>query len=105
MVRRINIPAPFVHGTARAGLLPNGAGENLSMERLDSPATLDELVRQRLEQLWMGRGIPANAKVAGRPHEALAEMLMPNPVDDDSSQQRPTTPLGIRDPIGKRATL
>ena len=75
------------------------------MQRFDLPATRDELVRQILEQHGMRGGIAANAKVACRLHEALAEMMVPNPVDHDSSQKRSTATFRIGDPSGQGATL
>jgi hypothetical protein len=46
-----------------------------------SPALRDELGREPVEQLGMARALAEAAEVAGGPHEATAEVILPEPVD------------------------
>src|SRR5438445_8301684 len=49
---------------------------------------LDEITGQPVEQLRMCGRLALAAEVAGRGHNSLSEMPVPNPVDDDARRQR-----------------
>ena len=65
---------------------------------LQAPAVCDEFVREEIEQLGMAWGIAAETKIAGRGDEALAEVMMPEAVDDDTSGE---WIFGMGDPVGE----
>ena len=53
----------------------------------------------------MSRRFAANSKVAFGSHQAVAEVMLPNSIDDHACQQRSATLFDVGDPIGQRATL
>src|SRR5262245_18850197 len=59
------------------------------------PAVLNELAGEPVEQLRMRRGIDARAKIVGGADQTPAEVVLPQPVDQDARRQRvlgPTQP-------------
>ena len=68
------------------------------------PAT--NSARQPVEQLGMRRGLAEPAEVARGGHEALAEVVLPDPVDDHAGRERivgPAQPAGQGEPPAGRA--
>ena len=51
------------------------------MHVLDGPPVIDESSGEPVEQLGMRRRRPQLAEVAGRAHEALSEVFLPDAVD------------------------
>ena len=51
------------------------------MHLLDAPASLHELPGEPVEKILMESAAAVPAKVAGRPHQALAEMVLPDAVE------------------------
>ena len=77
-------------GEARivVGAEPVGAaGQDQAVKCLQAPAVLDEPVGQPVEQLGMGRRLAHRAEVARGSHQADAEVVLPDPVDDHASRQ------------------
>ena len=87
-------------------------GQRLDWEGIDTPFsdlqqtyTYDDLTAVQKAVRSVGRRIAANSKVARCPHEPPAEVMVPDSVDDDSSQQSSATLLRIRYPLGQGAPL
>src|SRR5215204_4597743 len=53
----------------------------------------------------MRRSLPADAEIADGAHEPLAEMVLPNSVDDDPSCQRASSMVDVGDPISEGSSL
>ncbi len=66
-----------------AGLLVGGAGEDEAVDGFDAPAFGDEAEGEPVEESGVGRGIGAEAEVAGGGDEAAAEVVVPDAVDHD----------------------
>ena len=45
------------------------------------------------------------AEIVGRPHQPLAEMVLPEPVDDHSCQQAAGAVVDVGQPLGQRRPL
>ena len=72
---------------------------------LDAPAAVHELDRQPVEQLRMRRLLAHLAEVIERRHDAAAEMMMPDAIDDHARGQRIVRrrqPLRQRPPAARR---
>ena len=63
-------------------------GQDQPVQRLELPAARDEFGRQPVEQLGVAGGLAQPAEVARRADQAAAEMVLPDPVDDDAGRQR-----------------
>ena len=61
----------------------------------------DELVRQEVEQLWMRGTFSLQSKVVRRADDAGSHVMLPESVDQHSSQQSPGTLIGIGHPVGQ----
>ena len=86
-------------------LLPDGAEKDLAVDRLDRPATADEVGGEPVEQFRMRRGAAADAEVVGRGDEAAAEVMLPDPVDHHPRREwmaRTGEPLGELEPAAPR---
>ena len=57
------------------------------MERLEPPAPRHELVGEPLQELRMRGPLPADAEVADRAHQALPEVVLPDPIDHHAGQE------------------
>ena len=57
------------------------------MHGFEALAILDEVGRQPVEQLRMAGSFSQVTEVAGRFDDAFAEMVLPDPVDDDARRQ------------------
>src|SRR5690606_32851019 len=76
---------PFLVGTGPQGTLPPSAGsEDFTMEPLHRPAPLHELGREPVEQFGMAGAFAELAEVGGGGDEAAAEVVLPDPVDEDA---------------------
>ena len=67
-------------------------GHDQPVQRLEPPAARHELARQPVEQLGMRRRLAQPAEVARCGHEPLAEMILPDPVDDHPRAQADCRP-------------
>ncbi len=56
-------------------------------------------LRQPIEQFRMAGRLAELAEIAGRRHQAPAEMILPDAIDDDARRQRM---IRARQPIGQR---
>ena len=88
---------------SRSGCSPDcligGRLHDQSVQLLDRPVVLDEPGRQPIEQLGV-RGPGAHrTEVVRRRHDAFAEMLLPDAVDDDAGRERVAR---AGDPFGER---
>ena len=70
------------------------------MHGFHAPLPLDEFASQPIQQLGMGGRHSSLAEIAGRAHDALAEMMLPDAVHHDARGERV---VGRGDPIGKAA--
>ena len=70
------------------------------MQVLETPAVLDPIQGEPIEQLWVGWRTSEFSKVAGRCHDRFAEMMHPNAVDHGSNKQR-VGRIGWGQPLGK----
>ena len=70
------------------------------MHRLDRHPSVDEAAGQVVEQLGMRRRRPADAEIVRGLDDALAEVVLPDPVHEDARRQR-IGPVG--DPLGQLA--
>src|SRR5215510_9421435 len=105
---RIHPPQQPVFRVFGGGLLVESARlavgireQDQTMHRLPTPATLHEFGRHPVEQLGMARTISRGAEIAGRLHDALPEMVLPDAIDGHARGQRV---VGARDPFGQLAT-
>ena len=71
----------------RAQLVRRGE-HDLAMHGLDRPLVLDEAARQIIEQLRMRGTLAQLAEIAGRAHDSLAEMMLPDAIHHDARGQR-----------------
>ena len=71
-----------------AGLLVGGRSHDEAVQPLDRPAVLDEIAGQPVEQVGVGRRLGAQAEVAGGLDQSAAEVVGPDPVDDDPRGER-----------------
>jgi len=85
-------------GRRTLGLPVDRRGHDQAVDVLDAPSFFDELARQPVEQVGMGRALAARAEILGRLHQADAEMLLPEPIDDDACRERMSR---RRKPLGK----
>ena len=88
----IEPPQQAVFGVARepggprlAPLLIGAREHDPPVQCLDRPAGGDEFAGQIVEQLGMGRRVAAQAEVAGRADQSLAEMPQPDAVDEHAA--------------------
>ena len=82
-------------------LLPGGAREDQSMERLERAASIvAEPAGEPVEELGVARLAPHEAEVVGRVDEAAAEVPLPDAVDEDARGERV---LASREPGGQIA--
>jgi hypothetical protein len=72
-------------GLARLAI--QGGGDHQPMQRLLAPASCHDFRGEPVEQLRVGRGLAARAEVAGRRHDSAAEVMLPEPVDDDARRE------------------
>ena len=68
------------------------------MHGLDAPAALDELLREKVEQLRMSRSRTANAEIRRSLDQPASEMMLPNAIDHYT---RGEWILRISDPISQ----
>ncbi len=66
---------------------------------LQAPAVRDEFIREVVEEFGMARWAATDTEIAGRVHQTLAEMVMPETVHDHTSGE---WVVGMRDPIRER---
>ena len=64
-----------------------GRGHDQGVERLDAPPLADEFGREPVEQLRMGWGHARTAEVVRGGDDPVAEVLLPDPVDEDPRGQ------------------
>ena len=84
-----------------AALLVGRGQHDEPVHRLDRPARIHESRGEMVEQLGMRRPFPARAEVVGSADQALAEVVLPDPVDHDAGRQRM---IGTRQPVGQLPT-
>src|SRR5207302_9946250 len=70
-----------------AALFISGREHNLAVEGLDGPTGSNEARGQMIEQFGMGRRFAEGAKVTRGPHQSLAEMVLPDAIDQDPSRE------------------
>jgi hypothetical protein len=89
-----------------SGILPiSGAGDDQPMDRLEPPAAGRELVGEPLQQLRMRGPLAADAEVADGAHQALPEVVLPDPVDHHAGQERAGPLVQVGDPVRQGPTL
>lgn len=72
--------------------------QNESMDMLERPVVLHEFRRQPVEKFGMSRWHSGLAKIARCRHKSLAEMKLPQSIDDDACRQG----VGLRrHPLGQ----
>ena len=71
------------------------------MDRLQAPAATDKLTGEPLEELRVGGRIGLGAEIAWGRDQAGAEILLPDPVDDDAGREAARSGFGIGDPAGQ----
>src|SRR5262249_42625170 len=84
-VLRVDARGRFV-GAARHAVRAREQDE--PMDRLRRPAALNEAGREKIEQLRMRRAVPHGAEVVDGPHDAAAEIALPDAIDHDAREQR-----------------
>ena len=81
LVLGIGLRRRRVHGARH----PVGARQqHHAVHRLHRPAVLDEAPREEIEQLGMRRRVAGPAKIVGRAHQAVAEVMFPEAVHHDA---------------------
>ena len=89
------------------GRLPVGRRlDHHAEEALHVPARFAKVDGQPVEQLGVRGKLAGDAEVAGRAHQAAAENLLPEAVDDDAGGQRmlgPDEPLRQAEPVSGQA--
>ena len=78
----------FVCLVCSGRLTVSGAGEDESVQLLDRLPVVAELCRQPVEQLRVGRSGSHLAEVVWRRHDAVAEVVLPDAVDDGTPCER-----------------
>ena len=66
------------------------------------PPMVDQIASQIIEQLRMRGRLARRTELVGRGHDSAAEMVLPEPVDDDPRQQVTGALLGVGEPMGQR---
>src|SRR5439155_4059375 len=69
------------------GLLIAAGEHDQTVEFFQRPTLLHEARRQVVQQLGVRRRFGAQAEVTGRAHEACAEMMQPNAIDQCASRE------------------
>ena len=64
------------------------AEDDQAVNRLQPPAAFDERGREPVEQFRMTGTFSLQSEIIGRLDEADSEMLLPQPIDDDSRGER-----------------
>src|SRR5208283_6163240 len=68
--------------------LPIGGGEqNLAVQAFDAPAVLHEIIGEIIEEFLIARLVAGLAEVADGRDDALAEILVPDAIDEDARRQ------------------
>jgi len=63
-------------------------GDHQPVRGLHRPAPRDEFAGQPVKQLGVAWFLPHDAEVVDCPHQPLAKMVLPEPVDQDARQER-----------------
>src|SRR5437870_5063623 len=79
-----------------------GAGHDQLVDWLQASAVLDELVRQPLQQLGVSRRLAPAAEIARRRYNALAQVMLPEPINNNAGQQVAGAAMKVRQPFGER---
>ena len=88
------------------GPLPvGGAVEDEPVQPLDAPAPGDEPAGEPFEQFRMARGIAAEPEIARRPHQTLAEVVLPDPVDHHPRREAACAAVDVGHPERQRRAL
>ena len=103
--RRLSGSAADAGRIAGRRLSIDRARDDQPMDWLEPPAAADELACQPFEQLGMVGTVARCAEVVGRAHQALAEMVLPEPVDNHSRQQAAGAVVDVGEPPGQRHPL
>ena len=85
-------------GTPLAGLAVSRRGDHELVDGLEAPAAGHEIAREPIEQLGMRGRVADDAEIAGRGDDAAAEMVLPEPIDDDACRQGM---IGAGEPCGQ----
>ena len=83
---------------SRGCLAVGGGVEDQPVQLLDRPTLVDELERQIVEQLGMAGPSSGHAEVVRRGHQPLAEVVLPDAVDEHARKERVRR---RRDPAGE----
>src|SRR5262245_31858165 len=75
------------------------------MQRLQSPAVLDEFVGQPLQQFRTGWPIASCTEVVDRSYQAPSEVVLPDAVYNPPRYERSGTVIEVRRPLRERAAL
>lgn len=75
------------------------------LERFQTPAAANQFEGEPVEKLRMRGPVALHAEVVRRADEALAEVLLPDPVYDNARQQMPGAIDGIGEPERERGAL
>ncbi len=73
------------------------------MNGFEPPAIVDQLLGQPVKQFGMRGPFTLEAEVARRADDAPAHVVLPEPIDDDSSKELASTGIKIRHPTGQRS--
>ena len=65
----------------------------------------DKLVSEPFQKLRMRGPLAADAEVADRAHQALPEVMLPDPIDHHARQEGPGPLIHVSDPVRKRPSL
>src|SRR5688572_27198223 len=75
------------------------------MDRLKPPSAANEFLRQVIQQLRMRRLVALQSEVIRSTNQALAEVMLPQPVHDNPREQMTPAILGVHQPFGQRTSL
>ena len=64
----------------------------------ETPVVANQLVGEPVEELGVGRWASTNTEVTGGFDQSGTEMMIPDPIDDDSGEKRVP---GVSDPAGQ----
>ena len=95
VVRRIRFQG---FGRRRGRGLIGLRGQDQTVQPLETPAVLNEMPGQPIEQFGMGGSGSLDSEVARRAHQTAAEVMLEYPIDDHPCGERV---VGCSDPVGQ----
>ena len=70
------------------------------VETLEPPVVRDQIICQPVEQFGMSGALALETKIIGGGDDSTTEVLLPNPVDNDTCKQVTRPPFGVGHPVG-----